>query len=94
MLSLVGKWGSRDKWLRLVYLKVNILWMFRDELLSLERLRWLNGICHDAFVAAELYADRYDTDEEAFNYCLTVIREKIEQRIDARGLDDELKLSP
>jgi hypothetical protein len=91
MLSLVGKWGSRDKWLRLVYLRVNILWMFRNELLGLDGLRWLKGIIHDAFVAVELHGDRYDTDDEAFNYCLTVIRERIEQHIEARGLDDELE---
>ena len=91
MLSLVGKWGSRDKWLRLVYLKVNILWMFRDELLGLDSLRWLHGIIRDAFGAVELHADKYDTDNEAFNYCLTVIREKIEQRIEAKGLDEELE---
>jgi hypothetical protein len=97
-VNLVAKWGDRDKWLRRVYLRVNILWIFRSELLGLDGPRWvldgprwLNGIIHDGFVAIELHADRYDTDDEAFNYCLTTIREKIEQRIEARGLDDELE---
>lgn len=91
MQSLVDKWGSRDKWLRLVYLRVNILWMFRSELLELDGLRWLNGIIRHVFDTIELHADRYDTDEEAFNYCLTVIRESIEERIEAKGLSNELE---
>jgi hypothetical protein len=91
MRSLVDKWGSRDEWLRVVYLRANILWIFRDELLRIDSLRWLKGILNDAYVAAELRASRYDTNEEAFSYCLAVIREKIEERIGARGLDDELE---
>jgi protein-tyrosine-phosphatase len=91
MPGLMTKWGDRDKWLRLVYLRVNILWLFRDELLGLDELRWLGGIIHDAFVAVELHAAAYETDGEAFNFCLTLIRERIEERVEAKGLDEELQ---
>lgn len=90
MPSLADKWGDRDDWLRLLYLRVNILWVFRYELLAVDDLRWLKGILQETFAAVEVHANSFDSDEEAFSYCLNAIKTSIKQRIEARGSDDEL----
>src|SRR6266704_6631695 len=93
MPNLNDKWGSKEIWLRVLYLRANVMWIFRQELLGLEleELRWLNAILNDAYLAITMQAARFTNNEEAFRSCLELITNYIEQRIERAPADAELQ---
>src|SRR5262249_51806860 len=68
MPNIDDKWGSTQTWLRALYLRTNVIWIFREELVRLElgQLRWLEAILRDVFLAITVQAGRFATNEEAF----------------------------
>lgn len=93
MPNLNDKWGSKETWLRILYLRANVMWIFRQELVGLEldELRWLDAILDDAYLAISMQASRFTSNEEAFRSCLELIRNYIEQRIEMAPADAELQ---
>jgi hypothetical protein len=91
MQRLTDKWGSKDAWLRVVYLRANIMWVFRSQLLQLEELRWLKDILKDAFLIINVQANREGTYDDAFYRCTSLMASYIEQLIETKGLSPELE---
>jgi hypothetical protein len=91
--GLIDKWGSKEAWLQALYLRANIIWIFREEMMRLElgQLRWLEAILNDAYLNADTLAGRFATNGEAFDRCVQLLRNNIEQWIDRVGKDAELK---
>jgi hypothetical protein len=91
--SLSDRWGSKDIWLRALFVKSNLIWLFRDEFpkLLLGELRWLDAILSDAYLVAGVQAARFDTDEQAFATSIELVKNNIEQRIATFGSDAELQ---
>lgn len=92
MSGLISKWGSKQLWLRSLWLRANLIWVFREELLRLElnELRWLGGILKDAYLTAHVQVGRFPTNKQAFDQSVEIVRNNIEQRIEASGADPEL----
>jgi hypothetical protein len=93
MPSLNDKWGGKEIWLRALYLRANVIWIFRQELLELElgRLQWLKRILDDAYLNINVQASRFGTNKEGFDFCLELIRNNIGQRIELAPIDAELQ---
>lgn len=93
MPNLNDKWGSKEAWLRALYLRANITWIFRQELvkLDLDQLHWLDAILNDVYLTIDVQADRFTTNEEGFSSCLELVRNNIEQRIKIAPADAELQ---
>jgi hypothetical protein len=93
MPNLNDKWGSKETWLRALYLRANVIWIFREELVKLElgQLRWLDAILNDVCLAINVQADRFASSEEGFHACLELVKNNIEQRIAMAPGDVELQ---
>jgi hypothetical protein len=93
-LALVEKWGSKDTWLRALFVRSCLIWLFRDELteLQLGRLTWLSLLLENAYTLANGEAARFDTAEEAFHQAVDDVKRDIASRINsAGGCDLELE---
>jgi hypothetical protein len=92
-MRLTDKWGSEDGWLRALFARSNLIWLFRDEFTKLElgELRWLDAILNDAYLVADIQGQRSETNELAFVKSIELVKNNIEQRILAAGLDAELE---
>ena len=90
--NLSDKWGSKETWLRALYLRANLIWVFRQELVGLEldQLHWLGAILDDAYLTITTQANRYANNDEGFDACLEWVRNNIEQRIGMTPEDPEL----
>jgi hypothetical protein len=90
---LSDKWSSEDGWLRALFARSNLLWLFRDEFTKLElgELRWLNAILSDAYLIADVQGPRSNTNESAFVQSVELVKNNIEQRILTSGIDAELE---
>jgi hypothetical protein len=90
--NLSDKWGSKETWLRALYLRANLIWVFRQELVGLEldQLHWLGAILDDAYLTITTQANRYADSDEGFDACLEWVRNNIEQRIGMAPEDLEL----
>ena len=66
-VRLSDKWGSKDVWLRALFVKSNLSWLFREEFtnLLLGELRWLDLILADAYLVASVEATHFDSNELA-----------------------------
>jgi hypothetical protein len=92
-ISLSDKWGSEDIWLRALFVKANLIWIFREEFprLLLGELNWLSAILADAYLIASVEAKHLDSAEAAFARSIELVKNNIEQRISALGNDAELQ---
>jgi hypothetical protein len=92
MAGLNDKWGSKEAWLRSLYLRASIIWIFRQEIprLELGQLRWLGPILEDAYLVTTVQAGRYTDNNEAFDASIDLVRNNIEQRLASLGADAEL----
>lgn len=88
----VERWGSKETWLRALFVRSNVLWAFRQEFprLPANQYKWLDHILVDGLTYADLSARTHNTNEEAFNQCLHLIKGDIERFIDLYNYDDEL----
>ena len=89
---LEQKWGSKENWLRCLYVEANIICLFQQELVRLElgQLRWLDAVLKDALLAISVHAPQATTTSEAFEQAIELVRINIEQRIATVGADAEL----
>jgi hypothetical protein len=91
---LLQRWGSRPAWLRALFLRANLIHIFRDELtrLELDELESLNAILTDGYLTADLEARKFEKIEEAFGETVELLKANIEQRIElVQGGSDELR---
>src|ERR1700748_307464 len=91
--TLAEKWGSKDVWLRSLFLRACLIWLFRDELteLQLGRLAWLSSLLENAYTLTKSQASRFDTPEEAFQQAVNAVKRDIAGRISGVGDDAELE---
>lgn len=91
--SLSDKWGDESIWLRTLFVKSNLIWIFRNEFPSLlvNELTWLDAILKDAYLVASVEARHFDSNEAAFERSIEIVKNNIEQRISTLGSDAELE---
>jgi hypothetical protein len=92
-ISLSDKWGSEDIWLRALFVKANLIWIFREEFpkLLLGELNWLYAILGEAYLVAAVEAKHFESNEAAFDRSVELVKNNIEQRIATMGSDAELE---
>jgi hypothetical protein len=90
---LSEKWGSKEIWLRTLYVRCALLWLFRDEFtdLDLGALKSLASILADAYLIAVAEAARPCSWQQAFVRSIELVRAQINNRIAAMGDDVELQ---
>jgi hypothetical protein len=90
---LLDKWGSKEIWLRALFVRASLIWVFREELteLDLGTLEWLTPVLGDAYRVADNEAARLHTNEEAFLAAIEVVKHQIGQRIAYLGSNAELE---
>jgi hypothetical protein len=93
MSSLIDKWGSKESWLQALYLRANVMWLFREELIGLElhESQWLQPILEDAYLTTTYQARRLESDEDALQGSVELIKNNIEHKISRFGEEPELK---
>jgi hypothetical protein len=89
---LSEKLGGKEEWLRSLYLRASIIWVFREELINLElgQSPWLDSILREAYLVAGLQAHRFADTSDAFGASMRIVRNTIEQRMELSGPDPEL----
>jgi hypothetical protein len=90
--TLAAKWGSKDIWLRALFVRAALIWLFRDELtdLQLGRLTWLAALLENAYILGKAQASGFPTAEEAFRQAVEAMRRDIASRIGEVSADAEL----
>jgi hypothetical protein len=90
--SLEDRWVTKERWLRALFVRVNIIWMFRGELarLALGQSTFLDPILVDAYNAADTQAIKYADYDEAFAAVVAIVADNIDQRIRLNGDTPEL----
>jgi hypothetical protein len=90
---LLDKWGSKEIWLRALFVRAGLIWVFRDELTELDigTLEWLMPVLEDAYRVADTEAARLHSNEEAFIAAIAAIKSQIDQRIAYSGSSAELE---
>lgn len=85
--KLPEKWGSKEIWLRSLFIRSGIIWLFREEFdeLELGLLKSLDSILVEAYRIADREAARFDTQERAFLNALELLKREIDHRISVLG---------
>lgn len=91
--SLAEQWGNKEIWLRTLYVRCALIWVFRDEFidLNLGTLRSLASILADAYLISVSEASRPCDNGTAFDGAIGLIRQQIDNRVAMMGLDAELE---
>ena len=91
--TLQEKWGSKEIWLRALFVRVGLMWLFRSEFEELElgNLEWLSSVLTGSYRIARAEAKRSDTAETAFDRALEQVKKEINYRIANSEDNDELQ---
>lgn len=91
--TLPEKWGSKEVWLRALYVRASIIWYFRDEFTDLElgALESLGPLLEEVYRITSEEAVRSDRVDEALCGAVERVQHEIDHLIDSHGEDDELR---
>lgn len=92
-IRLSEKWGSKEIWLRALFVRTALIWLFREEFTELElgKLQSLEPVLGEAYRAATSAATKYNTNKEAFESALEAVGQEIDRRIRVSGGNVELE---
>jgi hypothetical protein len=81
--TLQDKWGSKEIWLRILFVRTGLMWLFRSEFEELElgNMEWLSSVLTEAYRIAKAEAKRCDSAEAAFRSSLELVKNEINYRI-------------
>jgi hypothetical protein len=81
--TLQEKWGSKEIWLRALFVRAGLIWLFRSEFgeLELGNLEWLSSVLTEAYRIAKVQAELCDSAEAAFRSSLQLVKKEIKYRI-------------
>jgi hypothetical protein len=92
-ITLAEKWGTKEIWLRILYVRIGLIWLFREEITQLElnESKSLAAIFDEAYRIANKVGREHSTDDAALEAARVLLQQEIDRRREICGDDSELQ---